>query len=122
MAEITFEKIIPSSFVAGTIQQMFGYLAWKSIRGYRTDNGNAEWGYMVLKTDGSDYDGANGPFWNDGYSSAFRVEEYDIPEGIEEILDTTDRNEGIYDLTGRKLERISGRGVYIVNGKKVLVK
>lgn len=30
--------------------------------------------------------------------------------------------EGIYDLQGRKLEGIPGAGIYIVNGKKVLVK
>jgi hypothetical protein len=29
---------------------------------------------------------------------------------------------GVYDLTGRKLEQITAPGVYIVNGKKVLVK
>ena len=31
-------------------------------------------------------------------------------------------NEGIYDLQGRKLEKITNGGIYIVNGKKVLVK
>jgi hypothetical protein len=28
----------------------------------------------------------------------------------------------IYDLLGRRVERISGAGIYIVNGKKVVVK
>lgn len=30
--------------------------------------------------------------------------------------------EGIYDLTGRKIEEVSAPGIYIVNGKKVLIK
>ena len=39
-----------------------------------------------------------------------------------EKVESRNENEGIYDLTGRKLEGISGTGIYIVNGKKVLVK
>ena len=40
--------------------------------------------------------------------------------GIEVI--ESNSNAVIYDLTGRKVEKISGKGIYIVNGKKVLVK
>lgn len=29
---------------------------------------------------------------------------------------------GIYDLQGRKIENVTEAGIYIVNGKKVLVK
>lgn len=122
MSNITFEKMLPSSSVVGTAEQLFGYLAWKGIRGYRTDNGNPHVGYMVLKTGGDDYDGADAPFWNDGFSSAFRVEEYAVPDGIEEVSGDENKVKGIYDLTGRKLDVISAPGVYIVNGKKVLVK
>ena len=39
-----------------------------------------------------------------------------------EDVEIENEREEIYDLTGRKLECISGAGIYIVNGKKVLVK
>ena len=41
---------------------------------------------------------------------------------IEEMETESSEVKGIYDLTGRKLEGISGTGIYIINGKKVLVK
>ena len=39
-----------------------------------------------------------------------------------EKVESRNEKEEIYDLTGRKLECINGAGIYIVNGKKVLVK
>ncbi|MBP3614520.1 MAG: discoidin domain-containing protein [Bacteroidaceae bacterium] len=121
MTHIKFEKLVPSSYVVATPVDIFGYIAWKSVRGVRTSNGAWETGYMVLKTDGSDYDGATAPFWNDGYSSALLIEEYVAGEtAIEEVKNEV-VVEGIYDLSGRRVEN-PVKGVYIVNGKKVLVK
>ena len=49
------------------------------------------------------------------------LEEIEVPESIAEIA-----NEGavkaIYDITGRKIENITKGGIYIIDGKKVLVK
>jgi hypothetical protein len=42
-------------------------------------------------------------------------------DGIDGI-DAEERNDVIYDLTGRKIETITKAGIYIINGKKVLVK
>ena len=39
-----------------------------------------------------------------------------------ENVEMRNEKEEIYDLTGRKLEGISGTGIYIINGKKVLIK
>ena len=42
--------------------------------------------------------------------------------GISEVKGESGNVKGIYDLTGRRVENISAPGIYIVNGKKVLVK
>ena len=122
------EKISLSRFFWGVRggaggQAGFGkeLMVWKSVRGVRSDNGAWENGAMVLKTDGSDYDGASAAFWNDGYSSAFLIEEYVAGEtAIEEVKNEV-VVEGIYDLSGRRVEN-PVKGLYIINGKKVLVK
>ena len=41
--------------------------------------------------------------------------------GIDEVV-VENAVEGIYDLTGRKIDTITKAGIYIINGKKVLVK
>ena len=45
-----------------------------------------------------------------------------ITSGIEEVKGENGNAKTIYDLTGRKIENITTPGIYIVNGKKVLVK
>ena len=42
--------------------------------------------------------------------------------GIDQITDNREQSTAIYDLTGRCVETISAPGIYIINGKKVLVK
>ena len=45
----------------------------------------------------------------------------DVDTAIDNIA-TEKANAGIYDMTGRKIEQIVAPGMYIINGKKVLVK
>ena len=78
MTNITLAKLSKGNNVAATDEQVFGLVSWYSMRGVRSDNNANEMGYMVLKADGSDYDGATAPFWNDNYSSAFLVEEVEV--------------------------------------------
>ena len=42
--------------------------------------------------------------------------------GIDEITEQRAESKDIYDLTGRRVEAITAPGIYVVNGKKVLVK
>ena len=42
--------------------------------------------------------------------------------GIDEVKGENGKVEGFYDLTGRRVEAVTAPGIYIVNGKKVLVK
>ena len=44
------------------------------------------------------------------------------PIGIESVESENVNVKGIFDLQGRKIEQITAPGLYIVNGKKVLVK
>ena len=51
------------------------------------------------------------------------LEEAGCATGIEETIDE-EKNimQGIYDLTGRRIERITKPGIYIIDGRKQLVK
>ena len=42
--------------------------------------------------------------------------------GIDEITENREQSTVIYDLTGRKIENITAPGIYVVGGKKVLVR
>ena len=55
-------------------------------------------------------------------SAAFYGFDWDGTTGIEQITDNRVQSTAIYDLTGRRVEKITKSGIYIVNGKKVLVK
>ena len=49
------------------------------------------------------------------------VYEKDTQSGIGETLEEQ-QEKNIYDLSGRRILRITQKGIYIINGKKVLVK
>lgn len=54
---------------------------------------------------------------------AFYGLDWDGTTGIENVeVENADAVKGIYDLTGRRIEAITAPGIYVVNGKKVLVK
>ena len=55
-------------------------------------------------------------------SAAFYGFDWDGTTGIDEITDNREQSTVIYDLTGRRVEEITAPGIYVVNGRKVLVK
>ena len=64
---------------------------------------------LIKATDGEEFAGQTFTF------------EVSIPESIENV-DTEIENDAIYDLSGRRIETITKGGIYIIGGKKVLVK
>ncbi len=68
-----------------------------------------------------DSDGKFGDFKQNGGQIIDVTLEVIYPIGIKEVEGDNDVK-GVYDLSGRKLEKVSAPGVYIVNGKKQLVK
>lgn len=76
-------------------------------------------GYFKVENVG----GVNYPFCDAAISVAavWSLEEVGST-GIENVKGEDAKSNGVYDLSGRKLEQITAPGLYIVNGKKVLVK
>ncbi len=90
--------------------------------------------YIVSKrsdgiTDGSIIIMAAGTFdaWSssaglsDNYSNLFRIEAIDVNTAIENVTEKAG-DATIYDLSGRKIEKVTNAGIYIINGNKVLIK
>lgn len=114
-----------------------GVFIYSTNRNYIKVDGADEAAAYVVKVDkenaGVTIAGGN-KFWSNSVtgcvsmknqSSLWKLEKICTEEGnltgIEEILE----NEGtkaIYDLTGRRINEITAPGIYIVNGKKVLIK
>ena len=75
-ANITFAKIANGGSVsANSNEQLFGLLYWNSLRGHNS-NGGEVYGAIVVKTGDRVFDAADAPYFNDTYSSAILLEEY----------------------------------------------
>lgn len=99
-------------------------------------NGNAC--YVLGMVDGVGfYKAKNGEneneFYNGAYKAYLEIEgaseavafygfDWDGTTGINEVKTENVEVKAIFDLTGRRVEAITAPGIYIVNGKKVLVK
>ena len=68
-----------------------------------------------------DSDGKFGDFKQNGGQIIDVTLEVINPIGIKEV-EGDNGVKGVYDISGRKLEKVTAPGVYVVNGKKVLVK
>lgn len=73
-------------------------------------------GYTLLRVENADQLQAVGE-----HVTVKAVYEKMQPDGISSAVDEA-KSGTIYDLSGRRLNRISGRGIYIINGQKVYVK
>lgn len=50
------------------------------------------------------------------------ITDTDDPDAISNVQENRSTSNGIYDLTGRKVQRADRKGLYIIDGKKVVVK
>ena len=108
-------KILAGGEVATTNDALFGLIQMDGWRGY--DNGKATdaYGPIVVKHSALTFDGASAPFYNENFTSAFRIEEVEAPiaEKLEvvsvtpsepvEVLDEitvefSDEIEGTFDI------------------------
>ena len=130
-SDLIVEKLTDGGNVsASSDADLFGLVCIKGMRYSRS-----EYGYFTLK--GSTFDASSDPYYNSTYSSAFLIEDTgaaakarariseettDIEEVEAEEEFTIQNSELIYDLMGRRVTEMKPGQVYIVNGKKVLVK
>ena len=81
----------------------------------------------MLKTSDNTFDGASDPYYNENFSSVILIEPVKVTNGIQQIDTAAKRTSEnkIYTLSGQRVfvEKLSDlpRGIYIVNGKKLLV-
>ena len=129
--DLVVEKLTDGGNVdASSDADLFGLVCIKGMRYSRS-----EYGYFTLK--GSTFDASSDPYYNSTYSSAFLIEDTgaaakararisEETTAIEEVEAeeefTIQNSELIYDLMGRRVTEMKPGQVYIVNGKKVLVK
>lgn len=79
-------------------------------------------GSLILMKDGT-FDGwGNSIGYSANYSNLFRLEVKDIHTGLGAINNKSKLPKHIYDLQGRRVTGVSKKGIYIVNGRKVIFK
>lgn len=109
------------------VLNLFGKFFIKSKRGTHADSYAEVLGYWVLKTSDNTFDGASDPYYNENFSSVILIEPVKVTNGIQQIDTAAKRTSEnkIYTLSGQRVfvEKLSDlpRGIYIVNGKKLLV-
>ena len=82
-------------------------------------NGN-DGSIIILSSGAFDaWSGSEG--YSASYSNHFRIDAVDTETGVDEVKAENGTVKAIYDLQGRKVETPS-KGIYIIDGKKVLVK
>ena len=86
----------------------------------KRSNGTAD-GAIIIMAAGTFDSWGNGEGYSGNYSNLFRIGVVDVETGIGEITDNREQSTGVYDLQGRKVEN-PAKGIYIIDGKKVLVK
>lgn len=109
------------------VLNLFGKFFIKSKRGTHANSYAEVQGYWLLNTKNNTFDGAGDPYYSEELSSVMLIEPVTKTTDIrlsERTLKRPSENK-IYTLSGQRVfvEKLSDlpRGIYIVNGKKLLV-
>ena len=121
VTKFNVNKILSGGSVSATNEALFGLVRIDGWRGYDNGKYTDSYGPIVVKHSAQTFDGANDAFYNENFTSAFRVEEVEVLTGVEEVKTENGKVKAIYDLQGRKVTE-PVKGIYIINDKKVLVK
>ena len=88
------------------LDELFGYMTLFSCRGYDSGKSSYASGYTVIKTDGSDYDGAANLYYNASHTVAVRFVEVE-PAGGEETAKNTFAYTEVSPANGSEVETLS---------------
>ena len=83
---------------------------------------NGSDGSLIVMASGAfdAYSAAEG--YTANYSNLFRIDVVADGTGIDEVKGENGNMKAVYDITGRRVEAVTAPGIYIVDGKKVLIK
>ena len=115
MGSIGSEKVTEDAYVLGVVDGVVGL--YKAEMNQQDENGNVAWlnnankAYLPASALGTA---------NKVSFYGFRIDEEENTTAIEEV-EIVNENV-IYDLSGRRISEITAPGIYVVGGKKVLVK
>ena len=121
VTKFNVNKILSGGSVSATNEALFGLVRMDGWRGYDNGKNIDSYGPIVVKHSAQTFDGANDAFYNENFTSAFRVEAVEDATGVDEVKAESGKRKGVYDLQGRKVEN-PAKGIYIIDGKKVIVK
>lgn len=109
------------------VLNLLGKFFIKSKRGTHANSYEEVLGYWLLNTKSNTFDGAGDPYYSEELSSVILIEPVTKTTDIRKSEKTSKRTSEnkIYTLSGQRVfvEKLSDlqRGIYIVNGKKLLV-
>ena len=87
VTKFNVNKILSGGSVSATNEALFGLVRMDGWRGYDNGKNVDSYGPIVVKHSAQIFDGANDAFYNENFTSAFRVEEVEEPAVVVEPLE-----------------------------------
>ncbi|MCF0188523.1 MAG: hypothetical protein HUK04_03405 [Bacteroidaceae bacterium] len=117
-ASFAIDNIKKTAYAIYDNVTMAGLVSVTSAR--RSTTAAAAGCFVVNDNAGMGWNAGTAPFFNGSYTSAFLITDYDIETGVT-APGSSAANAAIYNLSGQQVNT-PARGIYITNGKKVVVK